>query len=229
MKKEVGLKYQKVKAENIHLTGFLQPFSIPEWKWEVVTMDFITKLPKKTKQHDSIMVVVDKLTKAAHFIPVKLTHNETKIVDIYMKEIARLHGVPKTIVPDRDPKFTSKFWKQLLKGFGRNLYFSTTYHPESDGKIERVNQVKEDMLRKYVMEKMTQWEKYLLVVEFAYKNGYQTSLKMSPFETLYGRKCNTPIIWDNPTNKAVVGPIFLKEMEEKMVKIKQNLKVSQDR
>jgi hypothetical protein len=131
----------------------LQPFPIPEWKWEVVTIDFITKLPRIVKQHDSIMVVVDKLTKAAHFIPIKLTHKATNIEDIYMREIAKLHGVPRTIVLNRDPKFTSNFWMGLFKGFGTNLNFSTTYHPESDGKTERLNQVIEDMLMMYVMDK----------------------------------------------------------------------------
>jgi hypothetical protein len=92
-------------------------------------MDFITKLPRTNKRHDSIMVVVDKLTKAAHFIPVKLTHKETNVFDIYMREISQLHGISKTIVFDRDPKFTSKLWKGLFKGFGTNLNFSTTYHP----------------------------------------------------------------------------------------------------
>jgi hypothetical protein len=111
----------------------LQPLPILEWKWEVVTMDFITKLPRTSKHHDSIMVVVDKFTKAAHFIPLKTTHKETNVVDIYMREVVQLHGIPKTIVSDRDPKFTSKFWKGLFKGFRTNLKFSTTYHPESNG------------------------------------------------------------------------------------------------
>jgi hypothetical protein len=92
-------------------------------------MDFITKLPLTNKQHDSIMVVVDTITKVAYFIPVKLTHREVNIVDIYMREIARLHGIPKTIVSVKDPKFTSNFWKGLFNGYGTNLNFSTTYHP----------------------------------------------------------------------------------------------------
>ena len=96
-------------------------------------MDFITKLPRTRRQHDVIMVVVDKLTKAAHFIPLKTTHKETNVVDIYMREVARLHGIPKTIVSDRDPKFTSKFWKGLFKGFRTNLNFIIAYHPDSDG------------------------------------------------------------------------------------------------
>ena len=151
MKKEVDdfipkcLECQKVKAKHRHPVGFLQPLPIPEWKWEVVTMDFITELPRTNKQHDSIMVVVDKLTKAAHFIPVKITHKENNIVDDYMREIAWLHGIPKTIVCDKDPKFTSKFWKGLFNGFGTNLNFITIYHLELDGQTKRVNQVIEYM------------------------------------------------------------------------------------
>jgi hypothetical protein len=214
------LESQKVKAEHRHPTCFLQPLPIPEWKWKVVNMDFITNLPKTSKQHDSIMVVVDKLTKATHFIRVKLTHKETNIVDIHMKEVAKLHVVPKIIMFDRDPNFTSNFWKGLSKGFGTNINFNTTYHPNSDGKTERVNQVIEDMLRMYVMEKPLNWEYYLHLVEFSYNNGYQASLKMSPFEALYRRNFNTPISWDNPTTRVIFGPDLLREMEEQIEKIK---------
>jgi hypothetical protein len=131
-------------------------------------------------------------------------------------------------VSDRDPKFTSNFWKGLFNGFGTNLNFSTTYHPESDGKTERVNQVIEDMMRMYVMDKPSKWEDCLHLVDFSYNNGYQAYLKMIPFEALYGRKCNTLVSWDNPADRAMVGPDLLREMEEKMLKIKQNLKVAQD-
>jgi hypothetical protein len=223
------LECQKVKVEHRHPVGLLQPLPILEWKWEVVTMDFITKLPRTNKKHDSIMVMVDKLTKAFHFIPVKLTHKETNIFYVCMRDIARLHDIPKTIVSDRDPKFTSKFWKRLFNGFGTNLNFSRAYHPELDGQTERVNQVIEDMLRMYVMDKQSKWEYYPHLVDFSYNNGYQSSLKMSPFEALYGRKCNRPVSWDNPTDREVVGLDLLREMEEQMIKIKQNLKDAQDR
>jgi hypothetical protein len=159
MKKEIVeyiakcLESKKVKAEHIHPTGFLQPFPIPERKWEVVTMHFITKFPRTSKQHDAIMVVVYKLTKIIHFIPMKVTHKETNVVDIYMREVARVHGLPKTILSDRDPKFTSKFWRGLFKRFRTNMNFNITYHPKSDEKTKRVNQVIEDMLRMYVMDK----------------------------------------------------------------------------
>jgi hypothetical protein len=158
------------------------------------------------RQHDSIMVVVDKLTKERHFIQVKTTHKATNIAEIYMKEVARLHGVPKEIVLDRDPKFSSNFLKCLFKGFGTNLNLSTTYHLEPFGKTKRTDKIIEDMLRMYVMEQPSKWEYFIHLVEFSYKNGYQALLKMSLLEALYGRKCNTPLTWDNPTDRAVVGP-----------------------
>jgi hypothetical protein len=110
-----------------------------------------------------------------------------------------------------------------------NLNFSTTYHPKSDGQTERVNRVIEDILRMYVMDKPSKWEDYLQLVEFAYNNGYQASLKMGPFEAFYDRKCNTPMSWDNTADRTIVGPELLKEMEDQMIKIKQNLKDAQDR
>jgi hypothetical protein len=177
MKKEVVdfimicVECQKVEAEHRHPAGMLQYLPILEWKWEVVTMDFITKFPRTAKQHDSIIVVVDKLAKDAHFIPVKSTHKAADIVEIYMHEVANFHGVPRTIVSDIDSKFTSNFWKVLFKGFGTSLNFITTYHPELDGQTERVNQVIEDIMRMYVMDKPSKWEDYLHLVEFAYKNG----------------------------------------------------------
>jgi hypothetical protein len=115
------LECQRVKAEHRHPAGLLQPLPIPEWNWELVTMDFITKLPRTSKQHDAIMVVVEKLTEDAHFIPMKVTHKATNVVDIYMREVSHFHGIPKTIVFDRDPKFTSNFYKGLFKGFNTNL------------------------------------------------------------------------------------------------------------
>jgi hypothetical protein len=137
--------------------------------------------------------------------------------------------VPKAIVSERHPKFTSNFWKGLFKGFGTNLNLSTVYHLESDWKTKRSNKIIEDMLRMYVMDLPSKWEDYIHLVEFSYNNGYQASLKVSPFEALYGRKCNAPVSWDNPANRVVIGPYVLKEMEEEMLKIRHNLKASRDR
>ena len=118
-----------------------------------------------------------------------------------------MHGLPKEIVSNGDFKFTSNFWKGLFADLGTKLNFSTAYHPQTDGQTERVNQVLEDMLRMYVMDKPTKREDYLHLVEFAYNNnGQQASLGMSPYEALYGRRCRTPMTWDNLVNRVVIGP-----------------------
>ena len=130
-----------------------------------------------------------------------------------MKEIFSLHGVSKVIVSDRDAKFTGNFWKVLFKGLGTQLNFSIEYHPQADGQTERVNQVLEDMLRMYVIDKPGKWEDYLHLVEFAYNNNFQVFAGMSPFEILYGRKCNTPISWSSPVDRLMLGPDLLEDME----------------
>ena len=138
MKKDIA-KYvavydvcQRVKAEHQKPAGLLQPLPIPEWKWDKL-MDFITGLPRTKSGYDSIWVVVDRLTKVAHFIPVKTTYTSAKLAKIYMTRIVCLHGVPRTIVSDRGTQFTSKFWNQLHQTLGTRLEFSTTFHPQTDG------------------------------------------------------------------------------------------------
>ena len=123
------MKCQQVKVEHQHPAGLLQPLPVPEWKWEVISMDFIRGLPMTWRQHDSIMVVVEKLTKAAHFIPVKSTYETGDIANIFMKDIFKLHGLSKAIVSNRDVKFTSNFWTGLFADLGTKLNFSTSYHP----------------------------------------------------------------------------------------------------
>ena len=117
----------------------------------------------------------------------------------------------------------------MFANLGTKLNFSTAYHPQTDGQTKRVNQVLEDMLRIYVMDKPTKWEDYLHSVEFSYNNGQQASLGMSSYEALYGRRCRTPVNWDNPVNRVVLGPELLKKMEQEVVKIRQNLKVAHDK
>jgi hypothetical protein len=172
-------------------------------------MDFITGLPKSTKKNDAIMVMVDKLSKSTHFVPIKSTCKAIDIANIFMKEIFRLHGMPREIVSDRDTKFTSSFWKSLMAGFETKLLFNIAYHPQTDGQTERVNQILEDMLRMHVMHQPKKWEDYLPLVEFSYNNGYQESLKMSPFEALYGRQCKIPISWSNPVDIITIRPNML--------------------
>jgi len=150
-----------------------------------------------TMSHDSIMAVVENLTNTTHFIAIKFTHKTYDIKNIFMKEIFRLHGLPKAIISDRDIKFTSNLWKGFFKYLGTQLNFSMTYNPQTYGQIERVNQVLEDMLRMYVMDKPSKWDDYLHLVEFSYNNGHQASLVMSLFEDLYNKKCKTLVSWKN--------------------------------
>jgi len=131
------------------------------------------------------MVAVDMFSKVAHFNVVKSKNSTIEVAQIFIREIVKLHGVPKKIILDRDAKFTSKFWKNLFEGLGTKLAFNTTYHLQIDGKTKRVNMILEDMLRMYVMHQQRKWEEYLPLVEFSYNNGYQEPLKMSPFEALY--------------------------------------------
>ena len=128
-----------MKVEHQNPSGLLQPLPIPEWKWEVISMDFITRFPIHMRQHDYIMVVVDKLTKASHFILVKSTYKANAIAKNFMKEIFRLLGLPKVIISNRDTKFTSNFWKGIFADLGTKLNFSIACHPQTDEKNERVN------------------------------------------------------------------------------------------
>ena len=159
---------------------------IPEWKWDKLGMDFITGLPRTKSGYDSIWVVVDRLTKVAHFIPVKTTYTSAKLAKIYMTRIVCLHGAPRTIVSDRGTQFTSKLWYQLHQTLGTRLEFSTAFHPQTDGQTERVNQILEDMLRARALDYGSSWDDNLPYAEFSYNNSYQASLKMAPFEALYG-------------------------------------------
>lgn len=139
------LECQQIKAEHQHPAGLLQPLPIPEWKWETISMDFITRLPRTRKKNDSIMVVVDKLSKASHFIHVQSTYKAVQIAHIFMQNVFKLHGLPKTIISDHDVKFTSAFWRTLFAELGMQLNLSTTYHPQTDGETKQVNWVVEDM------------------------------------------------------------------------------------
>jgi transposase InsO family protein len=150
-------------------------------------MDFIVELPCTQAGYDSIWVIVDRLTKVAHFIPVKTTYSGAKLAELYMSRIVCLHGVPKKIVLDRGSQFTSKFWEKLHESMDTKLNFSSAYHPQTDGQTERTNQILEDMLRACALKYGKSWDKSLPYAEFSYNNSYQASIKMAPYEALYGR------------------------------------------
>jgi hypothetical protein len=205
---------QRVKAEHQRPAGLLQPLKIPEWKWEEITMDFIVGLPRTQKGYNSIWVVVDRLTKVAHFISVNTTYSGARLAELYISRIVCLHGVPKKIISDRGSQFTSRFWEQLHDSLDTKLRFSTTYHPQTDGQTEGTNQVLEDMLQACAIQYGTSWDKCLPYAVFLYNNSYQASLKKSPFEALYGRKCRTPLYWDQIGKRQVFGPDIVEEAEQ---------------
>ena len=229
----------KVKVEYQKPSGLLQQPEIPEWKWERITMDFITKLPKTTGGLDTIWVIVDRLTKSAHFLPIKETDKMEKLTRTYIREIVRLHGVPISIISDRDSRFTSRFWQSLQRSLGTRLDMSTTYHPQTDGQSERTIQTLEDMLRACVIDFGKAWDTHLPLVEFSYNNSYHTSIKAAPFEALYGRKCRSPLCWaevgdtqlarGQASDSTLTGPEIIRETTEKIVQIRERLKASRDR
>jgi hypothetical protein len=220
---------QRIKAEHQRHAGSLQALQIPQWKWDDNGMDFIVSFPRTRTGYDSIWVVVDHLTKAAHFIPVKTTYTSVVLAELYISRIVCLHVVPKKIVSDRGTQFTSHFLQQLHEALGTHLKFSSAYHPQTDGQTERTNQILEDMLRACALQDKIGWDKRLPYAEFSYNNNYQASLKMSPFKTLYGRNCRITLHWDQPGERQVFGPDILLEAKENIRMVRDNLKIAQSR
>ncbi|GKC19010.1 putative reverse transcriptase domain-containing protein [Tanacetum coccineum] len=217
------------RFEHQRPSGLLVQPDIPEWKWEKITMDFITKLPKTAVRFNSIWVIVDRLTKSAHFLPMKETDSTEKLTRLYMKEIVARHGIPVSIISDRDSHFTLRVWQSLHKALGTQLNLSTTYHPQTDGQSERTIQTLEDMLRAYVIDFGNGWDRHLPLVEFSYNNSYHTSIKAAPFEALYGRKCRLPICWAEVGEAQLTGPELIHETMEKIFKIRDRMQAAHDR
>ena len=146
---------------------------------------------------------------------------------LYIREIVKLHGVPVSIVSDRDPRFTSRFWQGLQSALDTQLLFSTAFHPQTDGQSERTIQILEDMLRACVLDFHGTWEDHLPLVEFTYNNSYQVSIQMAPFEALYGRPCRSPLSWAEVGEIEALGPEFARETTEKVRLIRQRLLTAQ--
>ncbi|KAJ9544494.1 hypothetical protein OSB04_024201 [Centaurea solstitialis] len=166
----------KVKAEHQKPHDKMQPLEIPEWKWENITMDLITKLPKTPRMFDAIWVIVDRLTKSALFLAIRESSTAEQLAEIYVKEVVSRHGVPVSIISDRDVRFTSRFWERFHSELGTRLHFSTAYHPQTDGQSERTIQTLEDMLRACVLDFGGSWDTYLPLAEFSYNNSRQRVL-----------------------------------------------------
>ncbi|GJZ49995.1 putative reverse transcriptase domain-containing protein [Tanacetum coccineum] len=179
----------KVKAEHQRPSGLLVQPAIPEWMWDNIIMDFITKLPKSSQGFDTIWVIVDRLTKFAHLFPIRENDPLDKLARLYLNRIVARYGIPILIICDRDGRFTSNFWRSFQKALGTNLSMSTTYHPETNGQSERTIQTLEDMLRACVIDFGKGWAKHLPLAEFSYNNSYHANIKAAPYEALYGQKC----------------------------------------
>ncbi|GJR63622.1 putative reverse transcriptase domain-containing protein [Tanacetum coccineum] len=208
----------KVKAEHQRQSGLLVQPEIPQWKWDNITMDFVTKL-LVTHVMEHHLVIVDRLTKSAIFIPMKETDPLEKLARMYLKEVVTRHGILVSIICDRDPRFASNFWRSLQKALGTSLDMSTAYHPQTDGQSERTIQTLEDMLRACVIDFGNGWVKHLPLVEFSYNNSYHASIKAAPFEALYGRKCRSPVCWAEVGEVQLTGPEIVQETTEKIIQL----------
>ncbi|CAJ2679171.1 unnamed protein product [Trifolium pratense] len=211
-----GMISQKSKIEHQKPSGLLQPLFVPEWKWDSIAMDFVGGLPKTTKGYEVIWVIVDRLTKAAHFIAIKKGTLVPKLAEIYVEQIVKLHGIPSSIVSDRDPRFTSRFWESLQEALGTKLRLSSAYHPQTDGQSERTIQSLEDLLRACVLEQGVSWDSCLPLIKFTYKYSFHSSIGMAPFEALYGRRCRTPLCWFESGESVILGPEIVQETTEKI-------------
>ncbi|GKA24315.1 putative reverse transcriptase domain-containing protein [Tanacetum coccineum] len=181
-------------------SGLLQQPEIPKWKWEGIAMNFVTKLPRTSSGHDTIWVNVDRLTKSAHFLPMRKDYKMDRLARLYLNENVARHGVPILIISDRDSHFTSRFWQSMQEVLGTKLDMSTTYHPQTDGQME-----------------------------FSYKNSYHSSVRCAPFEALYDRKCRSSIMWAEVGEGHLIGPELVQETTEKISHIKNRLKAARDR
>nr|GFC24630.1 putative reverse transcriptase domain-containing protein [Tanacetum cinerariifolium] len=191
----------KVKAEHQRPLRLLVQPKIPEWKWDNITMDFVTKLPKTSQGYDTIWVIVDRLTKSAIFTPIRETDSMDKLAKIYLKEVVTRHRIPVSIISDRDPRFASNFWRSLQNALGTRLDMSTAKG----------------------------WVNHLPLVEFSYNNSYHASIKVAPFEALYGRKCRSPVCWTEVGEAQILGPELIQETTEKIIQIKQKMQAARDR
>ncbi|GKC01397.1 reverse transcriptase domain-containing protein [Tanacetum coccineum] len=223
------LTCSKVKAEHQRPSGLLQQPEIPEWKWDKITMDFITKLPRTKSGHDTIWVIIYRLTKSAHFLAIREDYSTERLARLYIDEIVARHGVPVSIILDRDRRFTSRFWQTLQKALGTRLDMSTAYHPQTDGQSERTIQTLKDLLRACVIDFGGSWDVHLLLVEFSYNNSYHSSIRCAPFEALHGRKCRSPVLWVEIEESSLIGPELVQETTDNVVLIKEKLKAERDR
>ncbi|GKB99624.1 putative reverse transcriptase domain-containing protein [Tanacetum coccineum] len=225
MKKDIAvyvskcLTCLKIKGKYQSPSGLPQQPEIPKWKWERIVMDFVTKLPRTSSGHDTIWVIVDWLTKSAHFLPMREDYKMDRLARLYLKEIVARHGVPISVISDRDSRFTSRYWQSMQEALGTQLDMSTAYHPLTDGQSKRTIHTLEDMLRACVLDFRGSLDVHLPLVEFSYNNSYHSSVRCAPFEALYGKKCRSLIMWAEVREGQFIGLELVQETAEKISQI----------
>jgi transposase InsO family protein len=223
---------QRSKPRHRRPLGLLQPLEIPEERWDCVTMDLITQLPKTPRGHDAVFTIVDKLSKRTHFLPTTTNIDALGLAQLFFDRVFVHHGLPKTIVSDRDPRFTSKFWDSLFALLDTKLSMSTSYHPQTDGQSERANRTLEDMLRAYCYDRQDTWDTRLSAAEFAYNNSVNDSTGFTPFFLDCGRHPHTPATLLSGNTRPgynVSSERFLSQWHSDIERAKANLRAAQAR
>ena len=221
---------QRNKAGHRAPAGLLQPLAIPDERWQNITMDFVTGLPRTARRHDAIFVMVDKLTKMVHLCPTTKDCTAQQAAQLFFKHVMSLHGTPELIICDRDARFTSTFWRQLAKSIGTRLAFSTAYHPETDGQTEVTNKVVEEVLRNFAGPSSRTWDDLLPFVEFAMNNAKSASTGETPFFLNYGKHPRTPLMNQFPQADELpaLGTV-LDALDDTLERTRRLLQRAQDR
>ncbi|MCH85656.1 hypothetical protein A2U01_0006505, partial [Trifolium medium] len=208
--------------------GLLQPLPIPDRIWEDLSMDFITGLPK-SKGYEAILVIVDRLSKYAHFVPLKHPYTAKTIAEVFVREVVRLHGIPLSIVSDRDPVFMSNFWQELFKLQGTKLKMSTSYHPETDGQTEVVNRCLETYLRCFITDQPKTWSHWISWAEYWFNTSYHAATGQTPYEIVYGRVPPVITRWVQGETRVEAVQKELLDRDEALRQLREQLHRSQDR
>jgi hypothetical protein len=216
------------KEKQVKSLGTLQPLLIPPAIWRDISMDFITGLPKSGNK-SVIMVVVDRLSKYAHFCALQHPFTTSTVAQLFMDQVFKLHGMPHSIVSDRDPTFTNNFWQELFKLQGTQLHLNTTYHPQTDGQTKVVNKCLETYLRCFASEKQNQWAQWLPLAEWWYNTSYHTTTRMTPFEAVYGQKPPSVLSYLPGVSKVQAVDQTLTVREAILRTLKENLVMAHNR
>ena len=227
---------QRNKSSTQKPAGLLQPLPIPEGKWNSIGIDWIVKLPCTQSGYDAIMVVIDRFSKLIHLVPTHTSATAEDVAKIFIDRVVRLHGLPNTIVSDRDAKFTSVFWRTVCELWQVRQAMTTAFHPQTDGQTERVNRMLEEYLRHYVSPMQDNWDQFLPMAEFALNDSYHSSIGMTPFYMTYGYHPRVPdrvgqSSRDNPTGQQYVDNIHAatKRAKQLLAEAQQKMKLYADK